>query len=384
MKKNYLMTPGPTPVPAEVLLAQAKPMIHHRAPYYSKVFTSVLDGLKYVFQTDNDVLIFSSSGTGAMESAVVNLFSQGDKVIVVNTGNFGERFAKISKAYGLEVTELAYEWGEKANPDDIRKSLANDPDIKGVFVTHSETSTGIVNDIKVIGDMVKDTKAALIVDTVSGLGALEFRTDAWHVDVAVCGSQKALMAPPGLAFAAVSEKAWAMVEKSTLPKFYFSYEKSLAALKKDTPQNPFTPPVSLVLALDEALKMIKAEGLDNIIKRHSILGKAARAGVKALGLEFFGACDDTSNAVTAIKAPEGINSKEIVKIMREKYGLTIAGGQGKVTGLIFRLGHLGYYDRFDIITTLSGIEMTLKELAYKFEQGAGITAAEKVFLENDF
>ncbi len=384
MKKNYLMTPGPTPVPAEVLLAGAQPMIHHRAPHYSKVFTSVLAGLKYVFQTENDVLIFSSSGTGAMESAVVNLFSAGNKVIVVNTGNFGERFAKISSAYGLNVVELAYEWGEKAKPEDVKKALDENPNVKGVFLTHSETSTGVVNDVKAFGDIVKDTKAAFIVDTVSGLGALEFKTDEWHVDVAVSGSQKALMAPPGLGFAAISKKAWEMVETSTLPKFYFSYQKSLAALKKDTPQNPFTPPVSLILGLDEALKMIKEEGLENIVKRHNILGKAARAAVKALGLEFFGACDDTSNAVTAIKAPEGINGKDIVKIMREKYGLTIAGGQGKVTGLIFRLGHLGYYDRFDIMTTIAGLEMTLSELGYKFTPGAGITAAEKVFLENDF
>lgn len=384
MKKNYLMTPGPTPVPAEVLLAGAQPMIHHRAPHYSKVFTSVLDGLKYVFQTENDVLVFSSSGTGAMESAVVNLFSAGDKVLVANTGNFGERFTKISQAYGLNVTELTYDWGQKVNPDDVQKALAADSEIKGVFLTHSETSTGVVNDVKTIGNMVFGTKAVFIVDTVSGLGALEFKTDEWHVDVAICGSQKALMAPPGLAFAAVSKKAWDMVETSTLPKFYFSYQKSLAALKKDTPQNPFTPPVSLILGLDEALKMIRAEGLENIITRHSILGKAARAAIKALGLEFFGACDDSSNAVTAIKAPDGVSGKDIVKKMREKYGLTIAGGQGRVTGLIFRLGHLGYYDRFDIMTTIAGLEMTLSELGYKFTPGAGITAAEKVFLENDF
>ncbi|HDP70358.1 MAG TPA: alanine--glyoxylate aminotransferase family protein [Actinobacteria bacterium] len=384
MQKRYLMTPGPTSVPAEVLLAQAQPMIHHRAPGYSKVFMSVLDGSKYVFQTENDVLIFSSSGTGGMESAVVNLFSPGDKVVVVNTGNFGTRFVQICEIYGLTVTELAYEWGEKANPSDVAEALEKDKEIKGVFATHSETSTGIVNDIKTIGDIVKDTGAAFIVDTVSGLGALEFKTDDWHVDVAISGSQKALMAPPGIAFVAVSKKAWDMVEKSTLPKFYFSYKKSMAALQKATPQNPFTPPVSLILGLDEALKMIKEEGLENIVKRHNVLGKAARAGVKALGLEFFGACDETSNAVTAIKAPEGIDGKNIVKIMREQFGITIAGGQGRIAGKIFRLGHLGYYDKFDILVTLSGLEMTLRELGYSFDIGAGVSAAEKVFMENSF
>ncbi len=384
MQKKYLMTPGPTPVPAEVLLAQAKPMIHHRAPGYSKVFLSVLDGLKYVFQTKNEILVFSSSGTGGMESAVTNLFSPGDKVIVVNIGNFGTRFTQICEIYGLNVTEIVYEWGERARVSDVAKALEADKEIKGVFATHSETSTGVVNDIKAIGDAVKDTDAAFIVDTVSGLGALEFKTDEWHVDVAVSGSQKALMAPPGVAFVAVSKKAWDMVEKSTLPKFYFSYKKSLAALQKATPQNPFTPPVSLMLCLDEALKMIREEGLENIIKRHNVLGEAARAGVKALGLEFFGACDETSNAVTAVKAPEGIDGKQIVKIMREQFGITIAGGQSKLAGKIFRLGHLGYYDKFDILVTLSGLEMTLKELGYSFQLGAGVSAAEKVFMENPF
>jgi len=384
MQKKYLMTPGPTPVPAEVLLAQAQPMIHHRAPGYSKVFVSVLDGLKYVFQTKNDVLVFSSSGTGAMESAVVNLFSPGDKVLVVNIGNFGTRFVQICEVYGLNVTNLAYEWGEKAKASDVAKALEADKEIKGVFATHSETSTGVVNDIKAIGDVVKDTDAVFIVDTVSGLGALEFKTDDWYVDVAVGGSQKALMAPPGLGFVAISKKAWDMVEKSTLPKFYFSYKKSLDALQKTTPQNPFTPPVTLMKGLNEALKMIKEEGLENIIKRHKILGKAARAGVEALGLEFFGACDETSNAVTAVKTPEGIDGKKIVNVMREEFGITIAGGQSKVAGKIFRLGHLGYYDKFDILVTLSGLEMTLKELGYTFEPGAGVSAAEKVFMENPF
>ena len=381
MRKEYLMTPGPTPVPPEVLLAQAKPMIHHRAPIYTEVILGVMNDLKYVFQTKNDIIMFASSGTGGMESAVANCFSAGDQVLVASVGNFGERWAKISETYSLAVTKLDYEWGDKINPQDIADALAKNPDIKGVMVTHSETSTGVTNDIKTLGDIVAKTPAIFIVDAISGLGASDLKTDDWHVDVCVAGSQKALMTPPGLAFASVSDKAWTAVEASTLPKFYFDYKKSREALHKPQPQSPFTPAVSTILGLAEALRLIREEGLENIFARHAVNSKATREGVKALGLELFGEEDPNAHSVTAIKAPEGIDGQAVVKAMREKYGITIVGGQGKVKGKIFRIGHCGYYDKFDILTVMAGLELALAELGYEVKIGAAVAAAEKVFAE---
>lgn len=381
MKKEYLMTPGPTPVPSEVLLAQARPMIHHRAPIYTEMILEVLDDLKYVFQTKNDVLMFASSGTGGMESAVANLFSAGDKVLVASTGNFGERWAKISDAYGLDVVKLGYEWGEKANPQDIADALANDSEIKGVLTTHSETSTGVTNDIRAIGEIVAGYPAVMVVDAISGLGACELKTDEWNCDVVVSGSQKALMTPPGLAFVSISDKAWVLVEKSTLPKFYFDYKKSRDALHMDQPQSPFTPAVSTIMGLGEALKLIKKDTMEKVLERHAVLARACRAGVHALGLELFGASDEMANSVTAVKAPEGIDGQAVVKTLRVKYGITIAGGQGKIKGKIFRIGHCGYYDKFDIISVMAGLEMALKDLGYPVEMGSAAGAAGKVLYE---
>jgi aspartate aminotransferase-like enzyme len=384
MRKEYLMTPGPTPVPSEVLLAQARPIIHHRTPLYTETLVSVTEDLKYIFQTKNDVLIFASSGTGAMESAVVNLFSPGDKVIVTSNGKFGDRFIKLAETFGLSVLKLEYEWNQVVDPDDIAQLLKKDKDVKGVLVVQSETSTGVLNDIKAIGNIVKDYPAVFVVDSITGIGAVEVKTDEWHLDVVVTGSQKGLMLPPGLSCVSVSEKAWQAVEKSTLPKFYFSYKKSRDSLHKASPQNPFTPPVSLIIGLGEALKMMRKEGLENVIKRHAILAQAARQGLTALGLELFAPLEGQGNAVTPVKVPQGVDGKAIIKIMKDKYGITIAGGQDHLVGKIFRLGHLGYYDRFDIITTLAGLEMTLAELGHSFERGSGIKAAEQVFMENPF
>lgn len=384
MRKEYLMTPGPTPVPSEVLLAQAKPVIHHRTPLYTELLVSVLEDLKYIFQTKNDVLIFAASGTGAMESAVVNLFSSGDKVIVCNNGKFGERFVKLSQAYGLDPIELEYPWNEVVNPEDIAEKLKEDGKIKGVLVVQSETSTGILNDVKAIGEIVRQYPAVLVVDSITGIGAVECKTDEWNLDVVMTGSQKGLMLPPGLAAVSISEKVWEAVAKSTLPRFYFSYEKSREALKKASPQNPFTPPVSLIVGLAEALKLMREEGLENILRRHAILAEATRKGLEALGLELFAPPEGRGNAVTPVKVPEGIDGKAIPKIMRDKYGITIAGGQAQLKGKIFRVGHLGYYDRFDILTTLAGLEMTFSDLGYPVDLGAGVRAAEKVFLENPF
>jgi len=378
-KKHLLMTPGPTPVPEKALLAQARGMIHHRGPEYGEIITSVVENLKYVFQTERDVFIFTSSGTGAMESAVVNLFSPGDKVIVASTGNFGDRWANIASAYGLNVVKLEFEWGTRADIDIIKKAIEENPDARGVLCTHSETSTGAVNDVKAIAELTQDRDMVVVVDAVSGLGACELRTDAWGLDVVVSGSQKALMAPPGLAFATVSEKAWKFVEQSRLPKFYFDYRKYQTSIRKDPPQSPFTPAISTMLALGETLRMIREEGLENIWRRHIIFGRAVRAAIKAIGLKLFSPDDDSSAAVTAVWSPEGIDPKQITTMMRVEYGITIAGGQGKVKGKIFRIGHCGHFQRSDIIATIDALESVLARLGVKFEKGSGVLAAKNVF-----
>lgn len=380
MQKKYLMTPGPTPVPAEVLLTQAAPIIHHRTPDFSAAFKQSIEGLQYVFETTGDVLLFACSGTGVMESAIVNCFCAGDKVIVTRNGKFGDRMKGISEAYGLEVIDLQYEWTEVVKPDDVAEALRQYPDARGVIVTQSETSSGVLNDVKAIGEIVAGyDDCVLIVDSITGIGAVDCKTDEWHLDVVMTGSQKGLMLPPGLAACTVSEKAWKAYERSTLPKYYFDWMKYKKNIEKDT--TPFTPAVSLVLGLNVALGMIREEGLENTIKRHSMLAEATRQGCEALGLKLFAPPEGRGSAVTPVWVPEGIDGKQIVKIMKTKYGVTIAGGQDAFEGRIFRVGHLGYFGEFDIITTLAALEMTLAELGYEFERGAGIKAAEGVFME---
>ena len=381
MKKNYLMTPGPTPVPSEVLLAQARPMIHHRTPDFDNAVRECAEGLKYVFQTEeSDVLIFASSGTGAMESAIANCFCPGDKVVVGFNGKFGQRMEQISRVYGLDVTVLEYGWQQIVNPADIADFLKKNPDARGVIITQSETSSGVLNDVQAIGAIVKDyPDCVFIIDSITGIGAVECRTDEWHLDVVMTGSQKGLMLPPGLAAIAVSPKAWKAYERSTLPKYYFDWMKYKKNLEKNT--TPFTPAVSLMLGLAESLKLIREEGLDNVIARHARLAEATRQGCTALGLELFACAEGRGNAVTPVWVPEGIDGKKLVNTMKNKYGVTIAGGQDDYTGRIFRIGHLGYFGDFDIITTLAALEMTLKELGYEFEPGSGIKAAETVLME---
>jgi len=382
MKKTYLMTPGPTPVPSEVLLAQARPMIHHRTPDFDHAVRECVEGLKYVFQTEaSDVLIFASSGTGGMESAIVNCFCAGDKVLVGYNGKFGQRMEAISKAYGLDVTVLEYGWQQVVDPADIADFLKANPDTRGVIVTQSETSSGVLNDVKAVGEIVKDyPDCVLIVDSITGIGAVECKTDAWHLDVVMTGSQKGLMLPPGLAAVTVSPKAWRAYERSTLPKYYFDWMKYKKNLEKNT--TPFTPAVSLMLGLAESLKLIREEGMDEIIARHARLAEATRQGCEALGLELFAPAEGRGNAVTPVWVPEGIDGKKLVSTMKNKYGVTIAGGQDDYEGRIFRIGHLGYFGEFDIITTLAALEMSLKELGYGFESGSGIKAAEAVFMKD--
>ncbi len=378
MKKKYLLAPGPTPVPPKALAAMSEPIIHHRTSAYREIFAEINEGLQDIFQTKNEVLTFASSGTGAMEAAVANLLSPGDKVLVVSGGKFGERFGEISEAYGVEVLPLEVEWGKAVDPADIGRKLKEIGNIKAVFTTLCETSTGVVNDIRGVGNVVKDYETVLVVDAISGLGAMEFKPDAWKVDVVVAGSQKGLMIPPGLSFVSLSEKGWNLVEKSQLPKYYFSFEKARESLKKN--DHPFTPAVSLIMALREAVKMIREEGLENVWARHALLAEATRAGVIALGLELF-APQAPSNSVTAVKVPEGIDGVAVLNNMRDKQGITLAGGQAHLKGKIVRLAHLGYADRFDVTLVISALEMVLSELGYNLELGRGVAAAEKVLME---
>jgi serine---pyruvate transaminase len=379
MQKRYLMTPGPTPVPSEVLLAQARPMIHHRTPDFSAMLMECVEGLRYVFQTANDVLILACSGTGAMESSFANLFCAGDTVIVARNGKFGDRMVSIAKTYGLTVVDLAYAWTEVVPPTDIATALESHPAARGVVVVQSETSSGVLNDVEAIGAIVAPyTDCVFIVDSITGIGAVPCLTDEWHLDVVMTGSQKGLMLPPGLAAVTVSPKAWRAYERSTLPKYYFDWMKYKKNLGKQT--TPFTPAVSLVVGLVESLRMMREETIENVIARHAMLAEATRKGCEALGMKLFAPPEGRGSAVTPVWVPEGIDGKKIVSIMKNKYGVTIAGGQDDYTGRIFRVGHLGYFGEFDIITTLAALEMTLAELGYEFDRGAGIKAAEAVFM----
>ena len=381
MQKKYLMTPGPTPVPSEVLLAQARPMIHHRTPDFSATLMECVSGLKYVFQTEkSDVIILACSGTGAMESSIANLFCAGDKVVIARNGKFGDRMVGLAKVYGLEIVDLQYPWTEVVKPDDVAAALTANPDARGVIVTQSETSSGVLNDVEAIGKIVADyPECVLIVDSITGIGAVPCMTDEWKLDVVMTGSQKGLMLPPGLAAVTVSPKAWKAYERSTLPKYYFDWKKYKKNLENET--TPFTPAVSLIIGLAEALKMMREEGIENIITRHSRLAEATRKGCEALGMKLFAPPEGRGSAVTPVWVPEGVDGKKIVSIMKNKYGVTIAGGQDDYVGKIIRIGHLGYFGEFDIITTLAALEMTLTELGFDFERGAGIKAAETVFME---
>ena len=385
MIKKYIMTPGPTAISEEVLLEHARPLMHHRSPEFSKIFIEVTEKLKKLFKTQNDLFILTSSGTGAMEASVVNFFSTGDKVLVASIGNFGERFKKICTRYGLNVIALDYEWGDAANPDDIKNALDDNPDIKGVLLQFSETSTGALNDIETIGNIVKKYPAILIVDAISGLGASNLETDNWGLDVVIGGSQKALSAPTGVAFISVSEKAWKLNENANLPRFYFDLGTARSYAQKTPPQTPWTPGISIIVAMNKALDMMFDEGLEKVFERHRVLSLAVQRAIEKIGLKpLVKDKNKRGFSVTSIEVPEGIEAKEITKIMRVKYGVTIAGGRGKLTGKIIRIGNLGYCGIFDVIIAISALEITLKELGYEFEPGSGVAEAEKTFIENNY
>ncbi len=381
MKKRYIMSPGPVEIPPTVLAVAALPIIHHRTPEYRKAFAEVNEGLKYVFQTKNDIIIFPAAGTGGMESAVVNLLSPGDKIIVAAIGQFGERWGKIAEAYGVNVIKLFSEWGEGSDVKKIEEALAANKDVKAVYTTLSETSTGVENDIEAIARVVAKYSAVLVVDAVSGMGAIKFKTDEWGVDVVVVGAQKGMMIPPGLAMVALSDKAKALLPASKINKYYFSYEQALKALLKDKlPDTPYTSSVSLVLQLRESIRLIKEEGLENVWARHAKVAAAVRAGIQALGLKAF-AKGTPSNAVTSVWTPEGLDGDALNKKIRDDYGITMAGGQGKMKGKMFRVGHLGYTDRFDAVVAIAAVEMALNELGTKIETGKGVKAVIEELLK---
>jgi aspartate aminotransferase-like enzyme len=377
-RPEILMTPGPTPVPPSVLLAQASPLVYHRGPGYGDLLRDVTEGLRTLLKTKGDVLVFTSSGTGGLESAVANLFSPGDRVVVPVAGYFGERFAKIAEAFGLDVVRLEYEWGRAVPPEDVEKALAEAP-TKGVLAQHSETSTGVIHDIEGIGRVTKEAGALFVVDVISSLGAVPYEGDAWGIDVAVGGSQKALSATPGIAFVSVSEAAWAATKTAKNPRFYFDWAAYKASFDLPDPEAPWTPAISLMQGLREALRLYLVEGPEAALERHRLLSEATKEGIRALGLDLDGEHPERAWAVTAVRAPEGIDGNKLVAKVRSDHGIILAPGQGPLKGKVFRIGHLGNYDRFDILRCLAALELTLGDMGYPVKRGAAVAAAEEVF-----
>ncbi|MGH2556513.1 MAG: pyridoxal-phosphate-dependent aminotransferase family protein [Actinomycetota bacterium] len=377
-KPEIIMAPGPTPVPPEVLLAQGSPIVYHRGPGYGELLREVTEGLKKVYRTKADVLIFASSGTGGLESAVANLFSPGDAVVVPVAGYFGDRFAKIAAAFGQDVRRIDYEWGLAVRPEDVAAALAQAP-AKAVLVQHSETSTGVVNDIEAIGRVTQEAGVLLVVDVISSLGAVPYQGDAWGVVVAVGGSQKAFSATPGLSFVSISDAAWKAAKNAKNPRFYFDWAPYKSSYELKSPENPFTPAISLMLGMRAALRRFFDEGLEAVLDRHRVLSAAVKEGIRALGLDLSGEHLERAWAVTAVRAPEGIDGDELVAKVRRDHGIILAPGQGPIKGKVFRIGHLGNYDRFDIIRCLAALELTLEEMGYPVKRGSGVAAAEEVF-----
>jgi aspartate aminotransferase-like enzyme len=372
LEKRYLFTPGPTPVPPEVLAASAEPIVHHRGPDFRDIYARTLSRLKDVYRTESDVLLFTASGTGAMESAVANLTEAGERVAVVSHGSFGERWVAIGERYGLDVHPIRYEWGESPDPDEVGAAV-RESGAGIVFCQQSDTSTGVVADVRGIREAVGDV--TLVVDAISSLGAVPLETDAWGIDVVISGSQKALMSPPGLAMVSVPERVLA---KAKPPRtFYFDWRANKKA--QDVLDAAFTPAVSIIRSLDVALGLLLDDGLEAAFERHVRLGRAARAGVKAMGLELFSPDNDGAAVVTAIRAPEGIDSDKLLLHLRDRHGVTLAPGQAHLKGKIFRIGHIGWFDVFDIATALAAIELSLTELGAEIERGVAVSRAFEAF-----
>jgi serine---pyruvate transaminase len=380
--KQYILTAGPTPLPPAVSQVMAEPILYHRAPAFVEIYARVLERLPQVFQTQNPVLCFAATGTGAMESAVANLVAPGEPAVVASCGKFGQRWAELCEAYGADTLHLEFEWGEKVDPARLDQALAGlgrAPRV--VYVTQSETSTGVLNDIRALNEVVRAHGSVLAVDAVSGLGAVDLPQDEWGVDVVVAGSQKSLMCPPGLGFVSVSSRALELAAAAGAPRYYLDWAKAAKGQAEEPPNSAFTPAVTLFRALDVALDLIFAEGLQRAFDRHALLARGARAGIEALGLERFGPDDENANVVTVARLPGEIDGAKVPKLMRDRYGVTIAGGQGHLKGRIARIAHCGYYGGFDIVVALTALEMALRDLGHDAEPGAGAAAAQRVFAE---
>jgi len=378
MRKYQLMAPGPTPVPPNVLLAMARPMIHHRAAEYDALYREVREGLKRLVQTRQDVLTPACTGTGAMEAAVANTLSAGDRVIVVNAGAFAQRWLALAKAYGLVVAELQAPHGDTVAPERIAQALREHPDARAVLVQHSESSTGVLHDVRAYAQVTAATGAILVVDAVSSLGIADLQMDAWGIDVVVSASQKGLMLPPGLGILALSDKAWAAAARSSLPKYYFDLSEERKYAQKNEAR--FTPAVSIMIGLREVLRMIDAEGLANVVRRHDRLSRASRAGAEALGLTLFPKTTP-SPALTAVLGPAAVDADRIVERFSASHNITIDGGRGPTKGKVFRIGHMGYVDDVDVMSGLAALEQVLHELGQPVDFGAALGAAQKVFAE---
>ena len=371
--KRHLFTPGPTPVPPQVLAAMAEPIVHHRSPDYRPIFRSCLDRLTEVFRTAREPLLFTASGTGAMESAVANLTGPGERVVVVSAGNFGQRWVEIARAFECDVDVVEYEWGEIPAADDLSARLRELGGARAVLMTQSETSTGVVADVRALAAAAREAGALSVVDAISSLGAIPLETDEWGIDVVVSGSQKALMTPPGLAFSSVSHAA----EGGQARGYYFDWERNRKA--QDKLDAAFTPAVSLVVALDVALGLLLENGLEAAFDRHVRLGRACREGAKAMGLELFSPDDDSAAVVTAVKMPDGVEAGEVVLSLRDRFGITLAGGQGPIKGKVVRIGHIGWFDVFDIATALAGLELALSEAGAEIERGVAVSRALETY-----
>jgi len=376
MKKYYLLAPGPTPIPPEVLQALSRPILHHRTPEFEALFARVRAGLAALLETRSEVIVLAASGTGAMEAAVVNLLSAGDEAIVVRCGKFGERWAGLCAAFGVRVHALEAPYGETVGPDRVAEALRAHPAAKALFATQSETSTGVLEDIRAYAGLTRETDTRCVVDAVSSFGVVACPMDAWGVDVVVTGSQKGLMCPPGLAFIAMNERAWRAAAGATLPRFYWDLRTERTWQAKR--QTQFTPAVSLLMGLDVAIGLLEAEGFPNVYRRHQRLAAAARAGAEALGLTLFPRATP-SPAVTAIVAPPGVDGEAVVRAYGEEHNITIAGGQGSMKGKIFRLAHLGYVGEYDVIVGLAALERVLARLGVPAEPGMAVAAAQTLF-----
>jgi aspartate aminotransferase-like enzyme len=373
------LAPGPTPVPETVNLEMAAPMVHHRTPQFSKIFGEAAEDAKYLFQTKQDVIILASTGTGGMESCITNLFSPGDKVLVVNGGKFGERWGKISESYGLEPVWINVEWGQAVDVNTVKEALDKDKDIRAVLVQASETSTAVAHPIEALSKLTRDRDdVLLVVDGITGVGVFPLPMDEWGIDAVVTGSQKALQLPPGLALLALSDKAWKFADQSKCPHFYFDLKKERKNLANQT--SAYTPAVSLVIGLRAVLKSFKEEGMENVHKRHNRLARATRAATQALGLTMV-APDAPADSLTGVFLPDGIDGGKFVKSLRDDFGVTMAGGQDQWKGKVVRIAHLGYVDTFDTIVAIAAIEMALKKFGHAVEMGKGVAAAQEILLE---